>query len=89
MKRIRKLTRLWPSLARDPRTPIAAKILPWAALLYLLFPIDLIPDFIPVLGQLDDISVIVLLVSIALNVIPQELWQEHEKKMKRTDAIDV
>lgn len=45
----------------DPRVPKRLKILPVAALLYLVWPFDLIPDFIPVLGQLDDLVVIVVL----------------------------
>lgn len=86
MTRLWRLFRLWRSLAKDPRTPMAAKVFPWVALAYLVFPIDLVPDVIPILGQLDDVGVIVLLVTIALKVIPKDLWAEHGKK---TDAIDV
>ena len=46
---------LWIA-GRDPRTPLAAKILAGAVAAYALSPIDLIPDFIPMLGYLDDIS---------------------------------
>ena len=87
--RIGKLFLLWRSLAKDGRTPLATKIFPWAALLYLLVPIDIVPDFLPILGQIDDIGLIVLLVSIAVKVIPKDLWQEHEKKVARPDVIDV
>ncbi len=65
------------------------KILPIAALLYVLLPIDVVPDFLPLLGQLDDIGIIVLLVSIALKVIPHDLWQEHDKKINQSNVIDV
>lgn len=87
--RIGKLFLLWRSLARDHRTPLATKIFPWAALLYLLVPIDIVPDFLPILGQLDDIGLIVLLVSMALKVIPKDLLQEHEKKIAHPNVIDV
>lgn len=89
LTRLGKLFLLWRSLAKDHRTPLATKVFPWAALLYFLVPIDIVPDFLPLFGQLDDIGIIVLLVSIALKVIPKDLWQEHEKKVERPDVIDV
>ena len=89
MMRLGKLFLLWRSLAKDHRTPLASKIFPWAALLYLLVPIDIVPDFVPLLGQLDDVGVIVLLITIALKVIPKDLWKEHEEKIDRPDVIDV
>ncbi len=88
-RRLGKLFLLWRSLANDHRTPLATKIFPWAALLYLLMPVDIIADFIPLFGQLDDIGIIVLLVSIALKVIPKDLWNEHTNKIERPDVIDV
>lgn len=87
--RLGKLFLLWRSLAKDGRTPLATKIFPWAALLYLLVPIDIVPDFVPLLGQLDDIGIILLLISIAMKVVPKDLWQEHGEKVERKDVIDV
>jgi uncharacterized membrane protein YkvA (DUF1232 family) len=87
--RLGKLFLLWRSLSKDGRTPLATKVFPWAALLYLLVPIDIVPDFVPLLGQLDDVGIIVLLVTIAMKVIPKDLWQEHDKKVERKDVIDV
>ena len=87
--RITKLFLLWRSLAGDKRTPLASKIFPWAALLYLLLPIDFVPDFLPLLGQLDDIGIIVLLISIAIKVIPKSLWNEHKARIDRSNVIDV
>lgn len=87
--RLGKLFLLWRSLSKDGRTPLATKVFPWAALLYLLVPLDIVPDFIPLLGQLDDIGIVLLLVSIAMKVVPKGLWQEHDEKVERKDVIDV
>jgi uncharacterized membrane protein YkvA (DUF1232 family) len=74
---------------RDPRTPWYAKV--WAGLVvaYAFSPIDLIPDFIPVLGYLDDLLLIPLGVFLALKLIPAEVMTEcrqqalenHEKPL--------
>jgi uncharacterized membrane protein YkvA (DUF1232 family) len=55
---------------RDSRTPFYAKLPAVLSLLYLLSPIDLIPDFIPVLGYLDDLVVVPLLLHIAFRLLP-------------------
>jgi uncharacterized membrane protein YkvA (DUF1232 family) len=57
----------------DPRTPWTAKLLPWFALAYALSPLDLIPDFIPVLGFLDDMLLLPALLWIAVKLIPAEV----------------
>jgi uncharacterized membrane protein YkvA (DUF1232 family) len=85
-ERLGKLFLLWRSLSKDGRTPLATKVFPWAALLYLLVPIDVLPDFVPLLGQLNDVGIIVLLVTIALKVVPKDLWQEHNEKVDLTKS---
>lgn len=60
-------------------TPLIAKIFLGLAIGYLLLPFDLIPDFIPVLGQLDDVVIIPALVYIALLFIPQSIMDECRK----------
>jgi uncharacterized membrane protein YkvA (DUF1232 family) len=67
-------------LQQHPQTPVLAKTLLWLAVGYLLLPFDLIPDFIPVIGQLDDIVIIPLLVYCALKLIPQNVIDECKEK---------
>lgn len=62
--------------ARDPRTPWYAKALAGIVVAYALSPIDLIPDFIPVLGYLDDLLLIPISVWLTVSLIPTEVMQE-------------
>lgn len=64
-------------LAADPRTPRRARWLLTALVIYLVNPIDLIPDFIPVLGQLDDVAIAALLLWLAWRAVPPEVWRDH------------
>ena len=57
--------------ARDPQTPWYAKLLVAGIVTYALSPIDLIPDFVPVLGYLDDLILIPLGIALAIRLIPQ------------------
>jgi uncharacterized membrane protein YkvA (DUF1232 family) len=63
--------------ARDPRVPWYAKAVALAVAAYALSPIDLIPDFIPVLGYLDDVIVVPLGILIAVRLIPADILAEH------------
>jgi uncharacterized membrane protein YkvA (DUF1232 family) len=63
--------------ARDPRVPWYAKAVAAAVAAYALSPIDLIPDFIPILGHLDELVVLPLGIMLALKLIPPELMAEH------------
>ncbi len=62
--------------ARHPGTPWHAKLLVAAIAAYALSPIDLIPDFIPVLGYLDDLILIPLGIALAVRMIPQPILEE-------------
>ncbi|MCW5666051.1 MAG: DUF1232 domain-containing protein [Piscinibacter sp.] len=68
------LIALW-KLARHAETPTAAKLVALAVLAYAVSPIDLIPDFIPVLGQLDDLILLPLGVALAVKLTPKPLWE--------------
>ena len=60
---------------KDSRTPAAAKLFAAITVVYALSPIDLIPDFIPVLGYLDDAILLPLLVAMTLNFIPEDVFE--------------
>jgi uncharacterized membrane protein YkvA (DUF1232 family) len=64
---------------RDPRTPWAARFLLGCSVAYFLSPIDLIPDFVPVLGQLDDAVIVPLLLLTGLALVPAEVIREHRE----------
>ena len=69
--------KFYRAVMADPRCPGSAKLLLGAAVAYVLSPVDLIPDFIPVLGQMDDLIIVPLLIRLALKRIPRELLDEH------------
>ena len=71
----RDVMALWLA-ARDPRVPLAAKVLAGLVAAYALSPIDLIPDFIPVLGYLDDLLIVPAGIWLAVRMIPAEIMQE-------------
>ena len=68
------LIALW-KLVRHPQTPRAARWVAIATIAYAVSPIDLIPDFIPVLGQLDDIVILPLGIALAVRLTPKPLWE--------------
>jgi uncharacterized membrane protein YkvA (DUF1232 family) len=80
--------------SRDPRVPWYAKVLAVAVAGYALSPIDLIPDFIPVLGYLDDVIIVPLGILLVTRLIPREIMAEHralaaaaqERPVSRTAA---
>ena len=71
----RDVVALWIA-ARDPRTPCGAKLVAGAVAAYALSPIDLIPDFIPVIGYLDDLILVPLGIWLAVRLIPDPLMEE-------------
>jgi uncharacterized membrane protein YkvA (DUF1232 family) len=71
----RDVVALWLA-ARDPRVPWYAKAVAMAAAVYALSPIDLIPDFIPVVGYLDDLIIVPLGILLAVRLIPPDVMGE-------------
>ncbi len=65
---------------KDKRTPFIAKLLAGITVGYALSPIDLVPDFIPVLGYLDDIIILPALVALTIKCIPGDIWLSCRKK---------
>jgi uncharacterized membrane protein YkvA (DUF1232 family) len=63
--------------SRDPRVPWAVKLLALAVAGYALSPIDLIPDFIPVLGYLDDLIIVPLGIWLVIKLIPEDVMDEY------------
>ena len=80
---------------RDPRVPWYAKALALCVAGYALSPIDLIPDFVPVLGYLDDVIIVPLGILLVVKLIPPEIMAEHralaaaaqDRPTSRTAAI--
>lgn len=68
------LIALW-KLFKHPQTPRAAKLVAIAVLAYAVSPIDLIPDFIPILGQLDDLILLPLGVALVVRLTPKPHWE--------------
>jgi len=65
---------------RKKETPIPAKILAGVTVAYALSPIDLVPDFIPVLGYLDDVILLPAFVALTIKLIPDEVFAECRKE---------
>lgn len=89
----REVVALWIA-ARDPRMPVSARIVAAMVAACALSPIDLIPDFIPVLGLLDDLLIVPLGILLAVRLIPPELMAafrhqaeaSHDRPRSRTAA---
>lgn len=78
--------RLVWGILRDPRTPIGLKGMLAAALAYVVFPIDLVPDAIPILGQADDLTVLLLVLDLFIQNAPPEVRAEHMARARNGTA---
>ena len=81
----RNLRLAW-HLLRDPVLPAVFKMIPVVALVYLLFPADLLPDWIPGLGQMDDLSVALLGLKLFIDACPSSIVEKHQARMSSVDA---
>jgi uncharacterized membrane protein YkvA (DUF1232 family) len=79
----KKYIELCKLIYADSRTPKTAKILLWIAIAYALSPVDLIPDFIPVIGYLDDMIIVPVLLYIAMRSVPKNVYIENYVQILR------
>jgi uncharacterized membrane protein YkvA (DUF1232 family) len=73
-------------IVRDPRTPIGLKGMLAAALAYVVLPVDLIPDAIPIIGQADDLTVLLLVLDLFIANAPEEVRAEHTSRARNGTA---
>ena len=78
--------RLVWGIMRDPRTPLHLKGMLAAALAYVVLPVDLIPDVIPILGQADDLTVLLLVLDLFVQNAPAEVRAEHTARARNGTA---
>ncbi len=85
-RQVKTETQALAGAARDPRVPWPARLFAAIAIGYALSPIDLIPDFIPIIGYLDDLVLIPLFILIARRLIPPDLLAEHRERARSINA---
>ena len=68
-------------LTRDPEVPLYLKALPFLVGAYLVSPFDIIPGFIPILGQMDDLAVLVLGLNLFIQLAPKEVVENHKREL--------
>jgi uncharacterized membrane protein YkvA (DUF1232 family) len=73
-------------IARDPRTPVGLKAILLAAVAYVVSPLDLIPDAIPILGQADDLTVVLLVLDLFIQNAPPEVRRDHLERARNGTA---
>jgi uncharacterized membrane protein YkvA (DUF1232 family) len=71
---------------RDPRVPWYARVFAFCVVAYAFSPIDLIPDFVPVLGYLDDLILVPLGIALAIRMVPADVLAEHRERGRRLAA---
>jgi uncharacterized membrane protein YkvA (DUF1232 family) len=72
----------------DPKVPIYLKALPIAAVAYLLFPFDFLPDVVPGLGQLDDITILLLGAKVFIELAPQDVVAQYLGRVRSLDDVE-
>jgi uncharacterized membrane protein YkvA (DUF1232 family) len=74
-------------LLRDPEVPFYLKLLPFAAVLYLLWPLDILPDLAPVLGQLDDLTALLVSSKVFIELAPPHLVARYMNQIRMADGL--
>ena len=67
---------------KHPKTPKLAKAFIWLGLAYIFMPFDIIPDFIPVIGHLDDLVIIPLLLYLGMRLVPEAVKEECRRQVR-------
>jgi uncharacterized membrane protein YkvA (DUF1232 family) len=78
-----KYLSLAKALAADKRVPLVPRLLFWLAVVYLVVPFDFMTDWIPFLGQFDDLIVTVTLLTVASKFVPREIYEEQKSRHVR------
>jgi uncharacterized membrane protein YkvA (DUF1232 family) len=78
-----KLGLAW-ALMRDPRIPLLVRAIPVLLVLYLAMPLDFIPDFLPVIGQLDDLLILVIGVGLIVRFVPRAVLESQIARAEGT-----
>ncbi len=73
--------RLVLALIRDPEVPFYLKLLPAAAVFYVIFPLDFAPDIYPILGQLDDLTALLVGAKVFVEMAPQDVVARHQQRL--------
>ncbi|MBU2676627.1 MAG: DUF1232 domain-containing protein [Gammaproteobacteria bacterium] len=85
--RVRREYRYYRALIDDPRTPHAAKWLIGGGVGYLMLPLDLIPDFIPLIGKLDDMLIAPALIGLGMKLVPEDVKTDDRSRSRRIRRI--
>jgi len=80
--------RLVYHLMRDPEVPFYLKLLPLAAVAYVLFPADLAPDLVPVLGQMDDLMALLVGAKVFVEMAPSHVVERYTATLQPQEADD-
>jgi uncharacterized membrane protein YkvA (DUF1232 family) len=82
LKRYWMMIQLYWKVVQDKRTPGLAKALPLLSILYLIWPLDILPDIFPIVGQVDDLLFVpYLLLMLALHITPENVKNEAKGKI--------
>ena len=89
VKRLKKQSLVLYFAYSDSRLPLWKKIFVSLVIGYLFSPIDLIPDFIPVIGYLDDLIIVPIGIYISLRLIPSEILEDSKKRIEEEDIQQI
>lgn len=78
--------RLVYKLMLDPEVPLYLKLLPFAGIVYLLLPFDFLPDVIPGLGQLDDLTILIVGAKVFIDMAPHQIVERHIRNMRLRES---